>query len=193
MARKRTEHPPLVVLPGWGGWAQLKWRQGTPGEVIAYARFEADAAALLHPVELRVVEPWLRRHRELPLGRVENAVNADARVRWDLLHDIEKEMPDNDPATFFLHKGAIEKGMSDRIKLKRPIGRKLGDDFYRAVADAYTDALAFGLNPRKTLALDSATPADTVARWIRQARQRGYLSSGEPGKASGVLLENKEA
>ena len=41
------------------------------------------------------------------------------------------------------------------------------------------------MNPRKTLAADSDTPADTVARWIGQARQRGKLSPAEPGKASG--------
>ena len=87
-------------------------------------------------------------------------------------------------------KASIERGM--RYRLQRPTTRRLGDDFYRLVAKAYTDALAWGLNPRKTLALDSETPADTVARWIRKAREKGFLTAAEPGKASGALADQEE-
>jgi hypothetical protein len=35
-----------------------------------------------------------------------------------------------------------------------------------------------------TLAADSDTPPGTVDRWIAEARRRGYLPLGEPGKMS---------
>lgn len=70
------------------------------------------------------------------------------------------------------------------VKLERPATRRLTPEFYRAVARAYTHAVKAGRNPRKALAEASDTPADTVARWIREARRRGYLPPAEPGKVS---------
>jgi hypothetical protein len=72
----------------------------------------------------------------------------------------------------------------DRFRLRRPAGRNLGDGFYREVARAYTAAVAAGLNPRKALAEDAATPADTVARWTAEARRRGYLPPAKPGRVT---------
>jgi len=188
----KRQKSPLAITPGYGGWAEVKWRAESPQEVVAYVRFESDDRLLLRPVELLVIEPWLRRHRELPLGRIENAVNANALARFDLLEGLPRELPRDDVPQFFLFKSAIAAGMSPRYRLERPTKRNLGDDFYRSVARAYADAVAWGLNPRKTLAADSGTPADTVARWIRKAREKHYLSPAEPGKASGVLTEESE-
>ncbi len=178
-----------MVVPGYGGWAEVTWRE----TITAYVRFVPgdEQPWKLRMVELRVTEPWLHLHRDLPLSRIENAVHADVLVRYELLQHIERPMSD-DFASFFEMKQAIEKGMSERYRLERPATRRLGDDHYRAVAEAYRDAVAFGLNPRKTLAIDSDTPADTVARWIRKAREKGYLTAAEPGKASGALPETKE-
>jgi hypothetical protein len=70
------------------------------------------------------------------------------------------------------------------LKLTRPAKRRLPDEFYYDVSIAYTDAVEAGLNPRKTLAADSGAPADTVARWVGEARKRGHLPPGEPGKVT---------
>lgn len=183
----------LVVTPGFGGWAKVEWRAGEPGELVAFVRFEADERAVLRAVEVRVVEPWLPLLRDLPLGRIENAVNADAGTRFELIQHIGESLYGQEPATMFAMKDATHgTELPPRVYLERPAKRRLDDTFYANVAAAYVGAVAWGLDPRKTLALDSGTPADTVARWIGEARRRGYLSSGEPGKASGRLSDIPE-
>ena len=177
----------LELIPGRGGWARVTWRQGQPGEVVAYVRFTVEQpGSTLAVAELRVTEPWVRRHRELPLSRVENAANADWNVRGLILADMGKRTRTPLAESFATKAQISGRRVEPRYRLERPARRRLGDDFYAAVARAYTEAVAEGLNPRKTLADDSGTPADTVARWIVQARRRGHLSPGEPGKASGT-------
>lgn len=157
-------------------------------------RFVADddlpVMPKLRAVELVVTEPWLHRHRELPLARVEHAANADANTRFDLGRQLDKTIGGNHVSVAFEMKKRIStRKLTPRYYLERPAKRRLDDDFYESVARAYAGAVAWGLDPRKTLAADSGTPADTVARWISTARKRGFLSSGEPGKASGALTE----
>ncbi len=60
--------------------------------------------------------------------------------------------------------------------------RRLSDDFFAQVASAYRLALCFGLNPRKAIASSSDVPADTVARWIMEARKRGLLKATTAGR-----------
>ena len=68
------------------------------------------------------------------------------------------------------------------IKLRRPSGRYLPEQFYDEVARAYRTAVERGLKPRKTIA-DAATVSTEVAgRWIREARKRDLLPATEPGK-----------
>ena len=178
----REETPPLTIEPRFGGWTKVGWHPGQDDEVVAYVRFEAaddHAVAMLRTlriVELRAFDPWLRRLRDLPLSRIENAVHANHAVRFDLLQHIDEHVAD--PVQMFAMEESIKRGMSPRHQLERPATRRLGDDFYASVARAYADAVAWGMNPRKTLAADSGTPADTVARWIRSAREEGLLVEG---------------
>lgn len=189
MAR-RTDTRRLVVTPGYAGWAKVEWRAGEPDELVAFVRFEADELHVLRAVEVRVLEPWLPRLRDLPLARIENAVNADAVTRFELVQNLRRSLHGQEPATFFAMRAAISgKELPPRVYLERPAKRRLDDAFYIEVARAYAGAVAWGLDPRKTLALDSGTPADTVARWIREARRRGFLSEGKPGRASGRLSD----
>ncbi len=185
MSRKR-EHPPLVVVPGWGGWAEATWHRGEPDEVVAYVRLELGPLPVtrVRVVELRIAEPWVRNYRELPVGRIEAAVGADAATFADLSAHLDRELPQNDPAEFFATKKQIAGRPFKRYRLKRPTSRRLPDSFYRQVADAYQDAVFFGLNPRKVLADDAETPADTVARWVTTARKRGHLPPARPGRVS---------
>ncbi len=190
MQREQADQP-LALIAGWSGWVHATW-QGETGEVVACIRFTATTPAEpLSLAELRLMEPSARRHRELPLARVVNAVNADFNMRFELVQNMEREVPNNDPFEFFRVKARV-RGKRVRFELERPAKRRLDDGFYSDVARAYADAVHFGLNPRKTLAVDSGTPADTVARWIGEARRRGKLSEGEPGKASGLLPETPE-
>jgi len=184
MGRASRDEQPLEVIAGFGGWAQATWKGGKGEAVVAYVRFREDATRgwlVMHLSELHVTEPWVHLHRELPLGRIENAVNANADLCLELHQHIDLD-PGPNLAQHFQMKAAIQKGI--RYRLERPASRRLGDEFFSLVAKAYTDAVAWGLNPRKTLATDSNTPADTVARWIREARRRGHLPPASPGKVS---------
>jgi hypothetical protein len=192
MTRRKKESQPLVVEPNFGGWVRAAWHAGEQDELVAYVRFApVDEHGLAwRVIALLVAEPSVRRYREIPLARIEAAVNADALVKLELFTHRDGSIGADVPSAFAM-KDSIKAGMSPRHRLERPSSRKLDDDFYVFVARAYADAVAWGLNPRKQLALDAETPADTVARWIRTARRRGYLSAAEPGKASGTMT-NKE-
>ncbi len=187
VAKPRKDTQPLVVEPAPEGWARATWH-----DLEVDVRFEPDGVFSLRVVELRLREPWARRYREVPLSRIEHAVNANGFVKHELFQHLNSPLGGS-LDQFFEFKAAVKRGMSPRYKLERPGTRRLDDEFYAAVARAYADAVAWGLNPRKTLALDSDIPADTVARWIRTARGKGYLSQAEPGKASGVLTEESES
>jgi hypothetical protein len=181
MGRARRDERPLEIVANFGGWTKVTWRGGKGGTVVAYVRFRVDEQLLMRVCELRITEQWVHLHRELPLGRIENAVNANADLRSELHQHIDDD-PGPDLALAFAMKAAVKRGM--RYRLERPTSRRLGAEFFSHVARAYTDAVAFGLNPRKTLAADSDTPADTVARWIRETRRRGLLPPASPGRVS---------
>jgi hypothetical protein len=180
MASERT----LSIRPGPAGWTEARWLAGSPDEVVCYVRFAIrDQTSRFHVAEFRMVEPWVTRHRELPLGRIENAVNADVAASR-ALSERYNEKPPADVAAWFGQTAARREQVEQRYRLARPTARRLADSFYADVAAAYRDAVAAGLNPRKAIALDADTPADTVARWIREARRRGFLPPGEPGKVT---------
>jgi hypothetical protein len=184
----------LVLVPGPAGRVKVYWRFREPDELTAYVRFAIrDQTSTFHAAELRVLEPWLDRYRELPLRRVERGVNADEAVSRHLAERYNAPEP-ADVAAHFGQTPARREQAEQRFRLSRPEKRRLPDSFYVDVATAYRDAVAAGLDPRKTLATDSGTPADTVARWIGQARKHGHLPPGEQGKvtASGWIKEDDD-
>ena len=72
----------------------------------------------------------------------------------------------------------------EALKIVRPAGRNLSDEFYARVAEAYLAALENGLGPRRTIAESAGVSNEVAGRWVRQARKRGYLPETEPGKVS---------
>lgn len=65
------------------------------------------------------------------------------------------------------------------IRLRSPRKRPYGDDFYRAVADAYVAAID---RPAVRIAAASKVPVTSVHNWVREARRRGFLPPGRKGK-----------
>jgi hypothetical protein len=57
---------------------------------------------------------------------------------------------------------------------------ELTDDFLRQVADAYLAARARSGRPAVALAQQAKREVNTVRRWIRIARERGFLPPGRP-------------
>lgn len=56
-----------------------------------------------------------------------------------------------------------------------PAGRPYPDDFYRQVAELYAALVAAGRQPAPVIAEANGVPATTVHRWVRVARERGFL------------------
>jgi hypothetical protein len=186
------------LTPGPAQWAELRWRSNpSDPDLVAYVRFELVDEKRWRVAELRMLDPTPVALRTLPLIRIEHAANADSVLTLALAIRRYEEQPADVPSWFRSNTEPVPEHLVDRIyewherpssedrfRLRRPAGRNLGDGFYREVARAYTAAVAAGLNPRKALAEDAATPADTVARWTAEARRRGYLPPARVGRVT---------
>jgi hypothetical protein len=104
--------------------------------------------------------------RSVPVGRIEAAANAQ-------LH-----------ATAGSAKAA-SRPPSARIaaRLRNNTGGGYADDFYAAVAKAYQGLAGSSARPVAELAAANEVPVTTAQRWVREARRRGKLPPGRPGKA----------
>jgi hypothetical protein len=160
----------------------VTWRRADP----VYVRFALNPdRKSVRIVDLRMPNPTSEALRSLPLARIETAANANAAVMlgFALLH---KQQPPPDVPDYFRKLGKQRKASerAGRFLLERPEGRRLDDGFFIRVARAYREAAALGLNPRQALARDSGSAPDTVARWVAEARKRGYLPKGQAGKVT---------
>jgi hypothetical protein len=178
--------PGIFLDVGDGGWVRARFTPRDLPEQTVYIRF-APAAGRWRAIELRLDDPSQDILRAIPLSRIEHAVNASERgeaVAGQVVFGLAVAHENPSPPDLGAHFKNERRRITSPVKLERPATRRLTDDFYRDVARAYTVAVARGRNPRKALAEASATPADTVARWIRETRRRGYLPPAEPGKVS---------
>jgi hypothetical protein len=72
-----------------------------------------------------------------------------------------------------------------RLRLSIPPGRgKKPDSFYEKVADAFTWLAKHSHAPAAELAERNGVPVTTVHRWVKEARARKILGSGERGRAT---------
>jgi hypothetical protein len=169
----------LHLEAGPAGWVTVYWRRGARSrEQTARLRFQQlKKTGWWRPVELHTLTPTQEHLRDIPLRKIELAVNANSVVTEALVDWLDRKSPVDFP-------GSIETTLEKvpRTPLRRPASRKLDDDFYREVAFAYRDAVRRGLQPGKTIAADTKAPASTVNRWIGGARERGFLPPTEPGR-----------
>jgi hypothetical protein len=67
--------------------------------------------------------------------------------------------------------------------LAPPAKRGYPDEFYAEVAEAYRAAVRRGDRaPVTVIANDTGVPRSTAARWVKEARRRGKLGKGTPGR-----------
>ncbi len=170
----------ITIIPGPGGWADIDWRPNTE----TYVRFALNPdKKTVRIIDVRMPLPTAEALRSLPLARIETAANAGAIVMLAFAMQHTQDPPADIPTFFRKTRKRHQKRMTaGRFILERPEGRQLDDGFYIRVANAYRDALKLGLNPRPTLARDTHSAIDTVARWIGEARRRGHLPQTTPGK-----------
>jgi hypothetical protein len=176
----------LSLAVGDGGWVRVRFKPRDLSKQTVYVRF-APAGERWRAVELRVDNPSQEILRAIPLSRIEHAVNASERgqaVAGPVVFGLAVGHENPTPVDLRAHFKDKQRRIVSPVKLERPATRRLSADFYKDVARAYTVAVEAGRNPRKALAEASATPADTVARWISESRRRGYLPPAAPGKVS---------
>ena len=69
------------------------------------------------------------------------------------------------------------------LRLPKRTGTKYPDSFYKQVGEAYEALVSTEARPAVRLAEVNRVPVSTAHRWIKRARELGYLARGRAGKA----------
>ena len=144
---------------GWFEWC------GAPEDAGIRVNVEPAEDGRYHVVGLHVTgNPAVSAEhlRAIPVGRIEAAVNA--------FHHTNAA-PARKPRA----------RVADSLRFSD--GRGYPDEFYGAVAAIYHNLVAHSSRPIAELAEANEVPNTTAQRWVREARKRGKLPPGRPGKA----------
>lgn len=153
---------PANVAGAEPAWIRARWTRADRSEGRAFARFERPKKGY-RIAELLLQWPTLELLRDVPLRRIESAANADDAIR----HYLGLRGPFEER----LRKTKLnERRRRARLTLKPPSTRQLDSDYLVHVADCYTDAVAYGLQPADTMHKDSGIPLGTINRWIAEAK-----------------------
>lgn len=148
------------LLPLGDGWFQ--WAEAPDDVEVTVLLEEADDGRHhITTVQIsgRVAADVLR---GIPIGRIEAAANAA------------------------IHTGRTQRTGQARIpeRYRDATGAHgYPDGLYDAVASAYRMLAASSPRPVAELAAANDIPLSTAQRWVREARRRGKLPPGRPGKA----------
>lgn len=152
---------PQLKATSDAGW--YEWKDGPSRQTKVLVKVVEASDGRYHLVGLSIqgsVSAELL--RSIPVGRIEAAANAQ------------------------LHAGTAP-GTRKQIKIpaKLRAGTTAGysDTFYDAVAGAYQHLAHTSSRPIGELAEANEVPLTTAQRWVREARRRGKLPPGRPGKA----------
>lgn len=180
--RERDDPEPWVIVErSKPGWFRLS---GGFGEEL-YVNCALDEVGNVVITRLVVSGPRLTSTdlRRIPVGRIEAFLNAGPRrdhvlrapIGLDPLRELE-EVADEGPDNVYRHD-------SGRTRLRRP-RRGESEEFFAHVAEAYRHYVQVTKSPALDIAAEANVPVPTARRWINEARQRGYLSPGERGRAT---------
>jgi hypothetical protein len=193
-----------VAMAAGGGWISVAWSQ--PERRLSL-RIEEREDGRLQIVELMLADPEGLSGallRDLQLGAWEAQMNSPeiaAALRaqfdergpgdfYDLVHAHETLASEVQAAPMSVDDGALEfrfpAGISYAVAIPVEPVLKMGghssgkrpDEFYRAVAQAYSWLAGRERRPAKELAAINDVPASTVHRWVKEARRRGLLGPG---------------
>lgn len=159
---------------GEGGW--VRWLRTGYGVSNVRLRFEPDAGERLVAREIRIeYEDGLMAEmlREVPLARLERWVNrADvAALVFERLPGATTAAPIEEPW----------RRTGPRIAVPQRRGRaSYPDSFYKRVAEVVSAG-----NSARAIAEASGVPSTTVNRWIKGARERGFLARSRSAEGEG--------
>jgi len=164
-----------------GDW--YEWRQVPALAAAVHVRVVLGPGGRLHLAELRIVgEPTSELLRAIPVGRIEAAANAQLTMVDEGIRPAPpRRRPARRTARSSSEVGWDQPRRSDRPRTARSRGRP--DGFYAEIADAYQRLAQTSPRPAVDLAARDDVPVTTAHRWIKEARRRGYLAPGRPGKA----------
>lgn len=167
------------------------------GGIVAYWREGAEAPVVVRMGEakqnLAIIEVYLPpddrpytdgRLRQVTLDRVNALANeplSQVIIRRLIKH---KRRPSLEAAAKrFLADGppSLDKAPSARL-VSRPSGRPYPSDFYQEVALIYRRLAETERDPATQIAVANDVPVTTVHRWIREARDRGFLGRAQAGR-----------
>jgi hypothetical protein len=168
-----------------------EWHQEPPLAGVVLVHITVTAGGRLVLSGLRIDgPPTAELLRAIPVGRIEAAANAQLSVVDNAIvataRTSPRPRPTAPPGGGPSHDGwdvvdperAVQR--AHRPDLARLRGRP--DVFYRQVADTYLDLAQASHRPAGEIADSHGVPVSTAHRWVKEARRRGFLPPGRPGK-----------
>jgi hypothetical protein len=179
------------LFPVTDDW--YEWRGETPLAATVLVRVVVGADGRLVLAGLRVDgPPTAELLRAIPVGRIEAAANAQLSVIDDVIMPNASANalanprprplvpPDRAGDGWEITDPARAVRRSRHADVARSRGRP--DLFYREVADVYLDLAQASHRPASDIAAQHGVPVSTAHRWVKEARRRGFLPPGRPGK-----------
>jgi hypothetical protein len=168
---------------GWHEWHDHTVPDGpAPGTSPSVrVRLGEGEDGRLHLVEMHVDAPGQLSAevlRSIPVGRIEAAANAQLHASAPGPGAVLAAWPGEVAAL-----DADSLRVPDELRIGGEPGRGYPDMFYGAVAAAYRLLAAASPRPVADLAGANEVPVTTAQRWVKEARRRGHLAPGRPGKA----------
>lgn len=174
-----------TFTPSWNGWGY--WTTDLDVDIVVEFRDNDDGRLVItglvlgassHPLDANLL-------RRLPIGRLEQWVNADESIAEALRRSWvgSNPMRFNQLPAVLPGQGRLPLNHS-KLKLTVPRARPFGDDFYESVAIAHRAASIAGVRgPAKLIAETNKVTVTQVHRWVKVAREKGLLGAGRVGKS----------
>ena len=190
----------LSLRHGTTGWAAYRSERPSSEQALFFVRFGLDredfSEALIVVRELLISFSQgsvasSRVLRELPLARMEQAVNQPAwrskvLARLPSWNSVQIPFPQDDgPSDIGWWLAHPHPYASPKVTVDVPAGRGRPDEFYEAVARGFGYLASVSKRPAQDMAEANGVPVTTVHGWVKEARRRGFLPAGERSRKGG--------
>ncbi len=180
----------LVFAPDGSGWAAYTTGDRDPTALVyvRVGRIPPSARLVIRGILIETPRGNIdaRALRSIAVGRLESAVNQPTeypRIVEQVAALEEQAAPF--PSDLVTTEGwpwwmyQPTKPRSPRLKMKVPISHRKPDRFYEQVAERFGYLSMVSERPAAELAEANGVPTTRVHGWVREARRRGLLPSGE--------------